>query len=153
MRAEFGPDEKARLIALSKANGEIVWEALPPKVDESEQQMPERTGGRGFGPGCSSVRKSLQPIRMATRSEARRVRYSGGYLVRQVDPEKMANSATAVIETSRSDLPPPASASWRGPPGEDARPAWLGAVLVGPLHWARIICLRLTETTDAERRS
>src|SRR5439155_16086116 len=36
----FGPDEKARLIALKAVNGETEWEALPPKVDESEMQMP-----------------------------------------------------------------------------------------------------------------
>ena len=34
----FGPDEKARLIAMNKRTGEIVWEMEPPKVDPSEQQ-------------------------------------------------------------------------------------------------------------------
>ena len=55
----FGPDEKARLIALNKRTGEIAWEVEPPKVDPSEQQpMPGGFGGRGgpggrggFGPG------------------------------------------------------------------------------------------------------
>jgi hypothetical protein len=50
----FGPDEKARLIALSKTDGHTVWEAEPPKVDPSEQpQMrgPGPGGGGGFGPG------------------------------------------------------------------------------------------------------
>lgn len=45
----FGPDEKARLIAVNKRDGKTVWEAQPPKVDPSEQQ-PMR-GGPG-GPGA-----------------------------------------------------------------------------------------------------
>src|SRR5882724_1802262 len=45
----FGPDPKARLIALNKKTGEIAWEAEPPKPDESERQ--QGPGGRGFGPG------------------------------------------------------------------------------------------------------
>src|SRR2546425_1673970 len=49
----FGPDEKARMIALSKKTGETVWEIEPPKLDPSEQQqIPGGPGGRGgFGPG------------------------------------------------------------------------------------------------------
>ena len=46
----YGPDEKARLIALKKSNGQTAWEAEPPKVDPSEQQMPGGPGG-GRGPG------------------------------------------------------------------------------------------------------
>jgi outer membrane protein assembly factor BamB len=56
----FGPDEKARLLALNKKTGETIWEAEPPKPDESERQQEMRgfagggggPGGRGgFGPG------------------------------------------------------------------------------------------------------
>ena len=50
----FGPDEKARLIAVSKRDGHTVWEAEPPKADASEQpQMggPGPGGRGGFGPG------------------------------------------------------------------------------------------------------
>lgn len=42
----FGPDEKARLVAVNKKTGEIAWEVQPPKVDPSEQP----SGGFG-GPG------------------------------------------------------------------------------------------------------
>ena len=45
----YGPDPKARLIALNKKTGETVWEAEPPKPDESERL--QGPGGRGFGPG------------------------------------------------------------------------------------------------------
>jgi len=51
----FGPDQKARLIAVNKKTGETVWEAEPPKVDASEQQMNFAgrggPGGGGQGPG------------------------------------------------------------------------------------------------------
>ena len=46
----FGPDEKARLIAVNKKTGEPAWEAQPPKVDPSEQQQQGR-GGFGGDPG------------------------------------------------------------------------------------------------------
>jgi outer membrane protein assembly factor BamB len=50
----FGPDEKARLVAVNKRTGEIAWEAQPPKVEASE--APRGPGGPGggrdgFGPG------------------------------------------------------------------------------------------------------
>src|SRR6266853_234725 len=45
----FGPDQKARLVALNKKTGEPAWETEPPKPDESERE--QGPGGRGFGPG------------------------------------------------------------------------------------------------------
>ncbi|MBI5383808.1 MAG: PQQ-binding-like beta-propeller repeat protein [Verrucomicrobia bacterium] len=45
----FGPDEKARLIAVTKRDGKTVWEIDPPKIDPSEQQP---MGGPGGGPGA-----------------------------------------------------------------------------------------------------
>jgi outer membrane protein assembly factor BamB len=58
----FGPDQKARLVAVNKKDGKTVWEAEPPKVEASEKQAPRGgpggpgggggPGGRGgFGPG------------------------------------------------------------------------------------------------------
>lgn len=58
----FGPGDKARLVALKKSSGEIAWEVEPPKVDPSEEmQMSGGPGGPrggggpggrgGFGPG------------------------------------------------------------------------------------------------------
>lgn len=44
----FGPDAKARLVALNKDTGTTAWEIEPPKVDPSEQ--PQMGGGFG-GPG------------------------------------------------------------------------------------------------------
>jgi len=48
----FGPDEKARLIAVNKKTGETAWEVQPPKVDPSEQ--PQGRGGFGGDPGGPS---------------------------------------------------------------------------------------------------
>jgi outer membrane protein assembly factor BamB len=51
----FGPGEGARLVALNKQSGDIVWEIEPPAVDPSELAPPGGFGGRGgrggFGPG------------------------------------------------------------------------------------------------------
>ena len=61
----FGPDPKARLIALNKKTGEVAWEAVPPKPEESELASrgpggpggprgpggPPGRGGPGMGPG------------------------------------------------------------------------------------------------------
>ena len=48
----FGPDAKARLIALNKKTGETAWEVEPPKVDPSEQPVRNFAGGGGpGGPG------------------------------------------------------------------------------------------------------
>jgi outer membrane protein assembly factor BamB len=47
----FGPDEKARLIALNKSTGETVWEVQPPKVDPSEMQMARGGAGGPAGEG------------------------------------------------------------------------------------------------------
>ena len=52
----FGPDEKARLIAVNKRTGQTAWEVEPPKVDPSEQRSaegPPPPGGPG-GPGGPS---------------------------------------------------------------------------------------------------
>jgi outer membrane protein assembly factor BamB len=47
----LGPDEKARLVALNKRSGETVWEAPPPKPDDSEVQQEMRGMGGPGGPG------------------------------------------------------------------------------------------------------
>ncbi len=45
----FGPDEKARLIAVNKKTGDTLWEAQQPKLDPNEVQS--RGGGFGGRPG------------------------------------------------------------------------------------------------------
>jgi hypothetical protein len=53
----FGPDEKARLVAVNKLDGKTVWEAEPPKVDPSEQPQMQR--GPGGGPEDLAVAVAL----------------------------------------------------------------------------------------------
>jgi outer membrane protein assembly factor BamB len=45
----FGPDEKARLIAVNKKTGETAWEVQPPKLDPSEQPQAGFSGQGGPG--------------------------------------------------------------------------------------------------------
>lgn len=47
----FGPDEKARLIAVNKRTGETAWEVEPPKPEASELQEMRRGFGGAGGPG------------------------------------------------------------------------------------------------------
>lgn len=59
----FGPDEKARLIAVNKLDGQTVWEVQPPKVEASEQQPMGGGGpaGPGSGLGGGGLGTSLAP--------------------------------------------------------------------------------------------
>lgn len=61
----FGPDEKARLIAVNKRTGETVWEVQPPKVDPSEIQETrrnfDRQGGGGAGRGNFGIGANVGP--------------------------------------------------------------------------------------------
>ena len=45
----FGPDEKARLVAVNKRTGEIAWETQPPKIEVSEPPRGPGGPGGGFG--------------------------------------------------------------------------------------------------------
>jgi outer membrane protein assembly factor BamB len=54
----FGPDEKARLIAVNKRTGQTVWEGEPPTVDPGEQQS---FAGPAVAPG--SLGKPGEPGR------------------------------------------------------------------------------------------
>jgi outer membrane protein assembly factor BamB len=49
----FGPDEKARLVAVNKKTGETAWEAQPPKVEitDSPREGFGRGGDQAGGPG------------------------------------------------------------------------------------------------------
>jgi len=47
----FGPDEKARLIAVDKTTGKTIWEVEPPKIDPAELAAMRGSGGGGRGQG------------------------------------------------------------------------------------------------------
>ena len=57
----FGPDEKARLIAVNKQTGKIVWEVDPPKVDPSELTQGRFGGGGAGGRGGFGMGTTLAP--------------------------------------------------------------------------------------------
>jgi len=124
----FGPDEKARLIALNKANGETVWEALPPKVDESEQQMPGGgPGGRGFGPGMFLGPQMLSQADKDGDKKASKEEFAtlADTWFDKLDPEKTGKlSEQQLIEKLAEVMPPPPGFGSRGggPPGEGAQP-------------------------------
>ena len=47
----FGPDEKARLIAVDKTTGKDLWQVEPPKMEAGELSAGRGGGGRGPGGG------------------------------------------------------------------------------------------------------
>ena len=47
----FGPDEKARLIAVDKTTGKTIWEVEPPKIEPAELAAMRGSGGGGRGQG------------------------------------------------------------------------------------------------------
>jgi outer membrane protein assembly factor BamB len=57
----FGPDEKARLIAVNKQTGKTMWEVDPPKVDPSELTPGGFGGGGAGGRGGFGIGTTLAP--------------------------------------------------------------------------------------------
>jgi len=128
----FGPDEKARLIALNRKTGQTVWEVEPPKVDPSEQQQmpggPGGPGGRGgFGPGMFVAPQMLSQAdkngdQKLTKEEF--VAVADAWFDK-LDPEKTGKlSEQQLIEKLAEVMPPPPGFGSRGggPPGEGAQP-------------------------------
>src|SRR5438552_5676473 len=130
----FGPDEKARLIALSKKTGETVWEAEPPKVDPSEQQMPGGPGGPGGGPGRSGFGPGMfigpQMLSQADKDGDKKLSKEEFTALADAWFDKLDVDKTGkltqdqLIEKLAEILPPPPGFGSRGggPPGEGPRP-------------------------------
>ncbi len=95
----FGPDSKARLVALDKATGKTVWEAEPPKIDPSEEPQMRGPGGPSGPPlgGFGGPRPEGGP---ADAPPVRRPQGAGG--------------------------PPPGSADLAGGPGNNGGPGGPG---------------------------
>ena len=76
----FGPDEKARLIAVDKTTGKDLWEVQPPKMDPAELAGlgGGRPGGRGQGGGGNTgngigTRLSAQIVSQADKDADKKV--------------------------------------------------------------------------------
>jgi outer membrane protein assembly factor BamB len=112
----FGPDAKARLVALNKKTGETVWEAQPPPLDPEERE--QAPGGRGFGMGAF-----LGPLMLmqADKNEDKKVSKEEFAALAdtwfdKLDPNKTGKVNQQQFKDHFSDLFPP-------PPGFDGRAA------------------------------
>jgi outer membrane protein assembly factor BamB len=72
----FGPDEKARLIAVNKKTGETVWEAQPPPMDPAE--LAQGRGGQGGRGGDGPPGEGRGEARGENRGEGRGEGRRGG---------------------------------------------------------------------------
>ncbi|MCY2986771.1 MAG: PQQ-binding-like beta-propeller repeat protein [Planctomycetota bacterium] len=115
----FGPDEKARLIAVNKRDGQTLWEVAPPKVDPSEQSPMGGPGGRGgFGPGMM-----LAPLMFAQAGKQDDQKLTKAEFLAladtwfdKLDPDKTGKlSREQFVQKLGDVLPPPHGF---GPPGE-----------------------------------
>jgi outer membrane protein assembly factor BamB len=156
----FGPDRKARLVALDKRDGKTAWEAEPPKVDPSEQQ-PMRggpgghggPGGRGgFGPGMMIAPQIFSQAHKNEGQKLSREEFVGlaDAWFDKLDPDKTGKVTQAQFaERLPEVLPPPEGA---GPPGggppEDGPPPGGGRGGFGP---ARFIGPGLFALADGDK--
>jgi outer membrane protein assembly factor BamB len=66
----FGPDEKARLIAVNKKRGDIAWEAQPPKVEIADSPRGGSAGNQEAGERPAQARRDGEsPDRERPRGE------------------------------------------------------------------------------------
>ncbi|HXG47665.1 MAG TPA: PQQ-binding-like beta-propeller repeat protein, partial [Methylomirabilota bacterium] len=141
----FGPDEKARLIAVNKKTGETAWEVQPPVLDPAELASSRGGpgggggGGRGgFGPGNSigPVMFTLADKNADKKVTAAELAGLADTMFDKLDPEKTGKvSAEQFAERFYDAIPRPdqgsgpggdAGGSRRGPSRTTA-PAFLGA--------------------------
>src|ERR1043166_2347330 len=146
----YGPDPKARLIALNKKTGEIVWEAEPPKPDESErQQMP---GGRGFGMGMFLAPMMLSQAHKEPGQTVNKQEFTAvaDTWFEKLDPEKTGKvNQEQFVEKIGDVFPPPQGFAGRGgPPGDGPRPGGPRGGNGGP---GRLIGPALFSATDGDK--
>src|SRR5881396_656699 len=124
----FGPDEKARLMALNKKTGQTIWEVEPPKLDESERQQgfPGGPGGRGFGPGMFVA---PQMVSQADKNKDQKLTKEEFTALADAWFDKLDTDKTGkltqeqLVEKLAEVLPPPPGFAGRsgGPPGKGPR--------------------------------
>ena len=127
----FGPGSKARLVALNKKTGAMVWEAQPPAPDPDE--LEGSPGVRGFGPGAF-----LGPLMLlqADKNEDKKASKEEFAALADIwfdklDPNKTGKVGAQQFNDHFSDLfPPPPGFAGRERSGEGPKPG--GASAVGP---------------------
>jgi outer membrane protein assembly factor BamB len=132
----FGPDTKARLVALHKKTGETAWEAQPPQPDPEERE--QGPGGRGFGPGTF-----LGPMMLmqADKNEDKKVSKEEFAALADTWFEKLDLDKTGKVDQQQFNehfsklFPPPPGFAGRGAErhGEGPKPA--GGQPAGPGAW------------------
>jgi outer membrane protein assembly factor BamB len=119
----YGPDQKTRLIALNKKNGETAWEAEPPKLDESERQQGMPGGRGGFGPGMFLAPQMLAQGDKNADEKLSKDEFSNlaDAWFDKLDPEKTGKvSQEQFVERLGEVLPPPqGNGGPGGPPRGD----------------------------------
>lgn len=157
----FGPDPKARLIAVDKRDGHTVWEVQPPKVDPAEQQParggpggPGRPGGGGgFGPGMFVA---PQMLTQADKNGDQKISREEFLALADIWFDKLDSKGTGQVsqeqftETLSELLPPPPGF---GPPGGAAPPGQEPGSGRGPAQFgpARFIGPGLFAAADADK--
>jgi outer membrane protein assembly factor BamB len=129
----FGPDAKARLVALNKKSGETVWEAQPPLPDSDEREG--APGVRGFGPGTF-----LGPMMLmqADKNDDKKVSKEEFAALAdtwfdKLDPDKTGKVDLQQFNEHFSDLfPPPPGFAGRGAEGRKEGPRPSGGRTAGP---------------------
>ena len=113
----FGPDEKARLVAVSKTDGHTVWEAEPPKVDPSEQPPMGRGPRGGFGPGMFLAPQIMSQAGKSNDQKIKKDEFTGlaDAWFDKLDPDKTGKlTREQFVDKLPEILPPPQGF---GPPG------------------------------------
>jgi outer membrane protein assembly factor BamB len=138
----FGPDPKARLVAVNKKDGQTVWEAEPPKVEASEKQAARSHPGGPGGGGGPGGRGGFGPgMFLAPRIMSQADKNGDQKLTRQefvaladvwfdkLDTDKAGKlSQEQFVERINLVLPPPEGAGPPdgGPGGDEQRPGGPG---------------------------
>ena len=147
----FGPDEKARLIAVNKRTGETAWEAQPPKAEGGEQPQPPPPREPEAGPSVSFAPGGLLAAPMLAQADKN--------ADAKISRDEFAGLATAWFDKLDRDkagkldsrtfgerfaelLPPPPSAA---PPGGGDRPSGR------PFNPMRALGFGFFTTSDADR--
>jgi outer membrane protein assembly factor BamB/Ca2+-binding EF-hand superfamily protein len=147
----FGPDEKARLIALNKKTGETAWEAEPPKPEESERQQGMPGGRGGFGPGMFVAPQMLSQGDKNSDEKLSKEEFTAlaDAWFAKLDPEKTGKvSQGDFVEKLGNILPPPQRDGERNRDEPGERPPGGGRGGFGP---GRFIGPGLFTAADADK--